>query len=162
MKKKQSLYVQGWKNLKTVKDIPNYWFLEYLGKPWKPIPDPPNSYNCGELVRSIYLDLFNIKTNAIPINNAQSSLQCARAMQPEIFDLLPIPGNEEVKEFDVCFMGRKTFIGHCGIAVNTSEGLRILHCPEASCGVTIHNFIELQFMGFPSIKWFRHKDFCQC
>lgn len=135
------------------------WFLDYLGKPWKAKPEPPNSYNCGELIRHIYIDLFDKHTSAIPVANAQSALQCARAMQPEIFDLLPIPENDRPQEFDVCFMGRKMLLGHCGIAVGTNEGLRILHCPEAACGVTMQSQLELKYSGFPFIRWFRHKDF---
>lgn len=135
------------------------WYLDYLGKPWKAKPDPPYSYNCGELVRHIYIDLFGKWTSAIPVANAQSALQCARAMKPEIFDLVPIPESDEPQEFDVCFMGRKTHLGHCGIAANTSEGLRILHCPEALCGVTMQSALELKYSGFPLIRWFRHKDF---
>ena len=30
------------------------WHEQYLGKPWKHNPDPPNSFNCGELLRHIY------------------------------------------------------------------------------------------------------------
>lgn len=138
------------------------WFLAYLGKPWMANPKPPDSYNCGELVRSIYRDLFGIETNAIPVANAQSTLQCARAMQPEIFDLLPVPVGRSPQEFDVCFMGRKTFMGHCGVAVETGDGLKILHCPESACGVTVNSELELRYSGFPLIRWFRHKDFCQC
>lgn len=144
------------------KAIKQDWYLDYLGKPWKASPNPPESYNCGELVRHIYIDLFDIQTSAIPVANAQSALQCARAMKPEIFDLLPLPENAEPHEFDVCFMGRKTLLGHCGIAVETGDGLRILHCPESSCGVTLNSPMELKFMGFPYIRWFRYKDFCQC
>lgn len=144
------------------KAIKQDWYLGYLGKPWKASPNPPESYNCGELVRSIYRDLFGIETSAIPVLNAQSALQCARAMQPEIFDLFPLPENAEPQEFDVCFMGRKTLMGHCGIALETSEGLKILHCPESVCGVTINSPLELRYSGFPFIRWFRHKDFCQC
>lgn len=135
------------------------WFYNYLGKPWRAKPNPPDSYNCGELVRSIYRDQFNIDTVAIPVADAQSALQCARAMRPTIFDLYALPEEEEPREFDVCFMGRKTLMGHCGIAVETSEGLRILHCPEASCGVTLNSPLELKCAGFPFIRWFRHKDF---
>lgn len=144
------------------KAVKQDWFLDYLGKPWKANPRPPESYNCGELIRNIYIDLFGINTSAIPVSNAQSSLQCARAMKPEIFDLLPLPENEEPHEFDVCFMGRKTLMGHCGIGVNTDYGLNILHCPEALCGVTLQSPLELKYSGFPFIRWFRHKDFYKC
>lgn len=138
------------------------WYLDYLGKPWQAVPNPPESYNCGELVRSVYRDILGVETAAIPVNNAQSALQCARAMQPEIFDLLPLPENEPPHEFDVCFMGRKTLMGHCGIAADTAEGLRVLHCPEASCGVVLDSPFELKLAGFPKIRWFRHKDICLC
>lgn len=144
------------------KAIKQDWYLDYLGKPWQAKPNPPESYNCGELVRHIYIDLFNIQTSAIPVANAQSSLQCARAMKPEIFDLIPLSETETLQEFDVCFMGRKTLMGHCGIAVDTSEGLRILHCPESASGVTLNSPIELRVAGFPYIRWFRHKGFFPC
>lgn len=150
-----------------------YWYLSYLGKPWKANPEPPNSYNCGELVRSIYRDKFGIESAAIPVTNAHSSLQCARAMQPEIFDLLPLREDEAPHEFDVCFMGRKMLMGHCGVAVYLpirkfefyevpEYELYILHCPENSCGVTLQKPIEMKYSGFPNIRWFRHKDFCKC
>lgn len=135
------------------------WYLDYLGKPWQATPTPPNSYNCGELVRSVYRDVFAIESAAIPVDNAQSALQCARAMQPEIFDLLPLPDGENPREFDVCFMGRKTLMGHCGIGVQTCDGLRVLHCPESACGVTINSELELKYSGFPLLRWFRHKEF---
>lgn len=138
------------------------WYLKFLGRPWQANPNPPESYNCGELIRSIYREFLGIDLNAIPISNAESSLQCARAMRPEIYDLFPLSENENPKQFDICFMGRKTLLGHCGLAVDTNEGLRILHCPEAGSGVVIDSILELKFAGFPSIKWFRYKDFCEC
>lgn len=138
-------------------NIPDNWFLRYMGKPWKANPEPPESYNCGELVRSIYYDLFGITTSAIPIENTQSMKQCLKAMQPEIFDLLPLSETDKPRNIDVAFMGRK-LLAHCGVAVETSEGLKILHCPEAACGVCIDGIYELKLMGFGTIKWFRHKD----
>ena len=30
------------------------WHEEYLGKPWVQNPNPPHSFNCGELVRHVY------------------------------------------------------------------------------------------------------------
>ena len=138
------------------------WYLDYLGKPWAANPSPPESFNCGELVRYIYCSILGIDSAIIPVSDAQSALQCARAMKPEIFDLYPLADGAEPCEFDVCFMGRKTLMGHCGIAANTSEGLRILHCPESACGVTINSPMELKVAGFPLIRWFRHKEFCQC
>lgn len=143
--------------LKNGKEID--WWLDYLGKPWKANPAPPESYNCGELVRFIYKDVLGIQSACIPVANARSALQCARAMKPEMFDLCPLDESQTPREFDVCFMGRRTLLGHCGIAVHTSDGLRILHCPEAACGVIISSPLELKYSGFPNIRWFRHKEF---
>lgn len=143
--------------MQLIENLPDSWYLAYLGKPWKANPKPPESYNCGELVRSIHYDLFGIVTAAIPIENAQSRRQCLQAMQPTIFDLLPLPEGYEPRDIDVAFMGRKS-LAHCGVAVITCEGMKILHCPEAACGVCLDNVFELKMMGFNTIKWFRHKD----
>lgn len=140
------------------KNINPDWYLKYLGKPWEANPNPPESYNCGELVRAIHRDLFGIDSPAIPIDDARSRKQCLEAMQPNIFGLLPLGKNENHREFDVAFLGRRIRLAHCGVAVNTQDGIKILHCPEAACGVCLDNFIELKLMGFPEIRWFRHRD----
>lgn len=137
------------------------WYVKYLGKPWEASPNPPHSYNCGELVRSVHLDLFGIDTPAIPVENARSRRQCVEAMQPGLFGLVPLPRNSAPKSFDVAFMGRSR-LAHCGVAVHTDEGLKILHCPESPCGVCLDNLIELKLMGFPNISWFRHRDLFRC
>lgn len=142
-----------------IKNINSNWYLKYLGKPWIANPNPPESYNCGELVRSIHYDIFGIETVAIPIEDAKSRKQCIKAMQPELFDLLPLPDDSQIKNFDVAFMGRNNFLAHCGVAVETDDGLKILHCPESACGVCLDSLLELKIMGFPKIKWFRHKGF---
>lgn len=133
------------------------WWIKYLGKPWEAAPNPPHSYNCGELVRAIHLDFFGIDTPAIPIDDARVRRQCVAAMQPDLFGLIPIDGIDAPRDFDVAFMGRKR-LAHCGVAVHTGEGLRILHCPEACCGVCLDTPMELRFMGFPNIRWFRHRE----
>lgn len=136
--------------------LPEKWWLQYLGKPWEAVPNPPESYNCGELVRGIHHDFFGIETVAIPVTTAASRLQCLKAMQPELFGLEPVT-RDFVKEFDVAFLGQRTRLSHCGIAVDTSEGMKILHCPEAGCGVCLDSLLELRMMGFSQVKWFRHK-----
>lgn len=135
------------------------WYLPYLGKPWAANPRPPESYNCGELARAVYRDLLGIDTAIIPVANAYSRLQCVRAMKPEIFDLLPIPDGDAPQALDVCFLGRRSALSHCGLAAMTAEGLKVLHCPEAACGVSLDSLLELRLAGFPVVRWFRHKDF---
>lgn len=134
------------------------WWLRYLGKPWNALPNPPHSYTCGELVRAVHRDFAGIDSPAIPVTDAQSRLACARAMQPEFFGLEPLGENVPPRSLDVAFLGRRSYLGHCGIVVETSEGLRILHCPEAACGVCLDSLAELRLSGFPLVRFFRHRD----
>lgn len=138
--------------------LPGNWWLSYLGKPWAADPNPPASYNCGELVRAVHRDMLDIDTPAIPVADAGSRLQCVRAMQPGLFGLLPLPGDAAPRALDVAFLGRRTYLAHCGLAVETDEGLRVLHCPEAACGVALDSLMELCVAGFPSVRWFRHRN----
>ena len=117
--------------------LPANWWLAYLGKPWAAVPNPPESYTCGELVRAVHLDLCGIDSPPIPVTNAGSRAQCLRAMQPDLFGLEPLALTIEPRALDVVFLGRRERFGHCGVAVETTEGLRVLHCPEAACGVTL-------------------------
>ena len=141
-----------------IKDLPKNWWLPSLGKPWVASPTPPESFTCGELVRYLYKTLCGIDTPAIPINNAASHLQCVRAMLPHVFSLEPIPDRIAPKQLDVAFLGSELHFHHCGIAVNTSEGLRIMHCIESPCGVVVDSLYELRMAGFPRVKWFRHPE----
>ncbi len=138
--------------------LPPRWYLRYLGKPWAAAPTPPESYNCGELVRAVHRDWLNIDSPAIPVTDAGSRLQCVRAMRPELFGLEPLPPDETPRELDVAFLGRRTALSHCGVAVQTGAGLRVLHCPEAGSGVALDSLLELRMTGFPRVRWFRHRD----
>ena len=138
--------------------LPHNWYLAYLGKPWEATPCPPESYNCGELVRSVHRDMVGIDSPAIPITDAHSRLQCLKAMQPDIFGLLPLPDEESPRSLDVAFLGRQNRLAHCGMVVETAEGLRVLHCPQCSSGVVLDDLLQLRLSGFPVVRWFRHKD----
>lgn len=140
------------------KEIGKNWFFCYLGKPWEAVPTPPDSYNCGELVRAIYRNELNIKLPAILIDDAHSRRQCIEAMQPDIFGFRRLSGYQEIVDLDLVLLGRKSQLSHCGVAVNTNEGLKVLHCPEAACGVCLDTLTELKFVGFPLVQWYRHKD----
>lgn len=137
--------------------LPQNWWVEYLGKPWEAVPHPPDSYNCGELVRAVHRDLVDIDSPAIPVSDAHSGLQCLKAMQPGLFGLEPLRDGERPQTLDVAFLGRSERLAHCGVAVETSEGLRILHCPQSASGVVLDELLQLRFSGFPSVRWFRHR-----
>lgn len=136
----------------------NNWFYKYLGKPWQAVPNPPESYNCGELVRAIYRNELGIKLPAILIENARNRRQCIDAMKPDLFGFWPLSIAGKHRDFDLVLLGRKSQLSHCGLIVNTNEGEKILHCPEAQCGVCLDNIRELELMGFPLINFYRHKN----
>lgn len=138
--------------------LPPAWWADYLGKPWSARPEPPHSYTCGELVRAVHRDMLGIDSPAIPVTDARSRRQCLKAMQPAYFDLLPLPDGMQPRSLDVAFLGRRTYLGHCGVVAETAEGLRILHCPEAACGVSLESLIELRMSGFPVARFFRHRE----
>jgi len=134
------------------------WWVPYLGKPWKANPAPPQSYNCGELARRVLHDQAGIDCPAILVADAESRLACARAMQPDVYGLLPLPEGEKPRSLDVAFLGHRMAMLHCGIGVETFEGLRILHCTETRAGTILESLPVLALTGFPRVRWFRHRS----
>lgn len=135
------------------------WFYKYLGKPWQAVPNPPESYNCGELVRTVYRNECNIELPAILIDNARNRRQCIEAMKPDLFGFLPLSEVATHNNFDLILLGRRKQLSHCGLIVNTPDGERILHCPESACGVCLDSYLELMIAGFPFVSIYRHKSF---
>ena len=107
-------------------------------------------------MRSVHLDFAEIDSPAIPVENAYSRIDCIKAMQPDVFGLVPLSENEQVQTLDVAFMGRKNQLAHCGIVIETVEGLRILHCQQSASGVALDDLLSLKMMGFPVVRYFRH------
>lgn len=133
------------------------WYERYLGRPWEAAPSPPESYNCGELLRAVHRDRFGIDTNAITADATRLS-ECVRAFVPGLFGLRPLEDGERPGEFDCCFFFRARHAAHCGIAVETADGLLIMHCLESG-GVVMESPMEALGRGFARLEWFRHRDF---
>lgn len=131
------------------------WWEKYIGRPWRANPEPPESYNCGELVREVLRERAGIETPDI-IANAAVLRECVKAMLPSRYGLRPLR-NEEPKELDVAFMVRASREDHVGIGINTDDGLKILHCQQGA-GVTWDSPAELLGMGVRRINWYRHED----
>ena len=129
-----------------------------MGRPWRANPEPPDSFNCGELVRWVYLHFWGIDSPAIPVKNANDRLDCVRAMQPDLFGLVPLEEDTPTRDLDVLFMGRRERLAHCGLAVWTNDELRVLHCPQSACGVSLDSLFDLQMLGFSHWRWFRHRE----
>lgn len=134
----------------------NNWWQKYLGKPWQAAPGPPESFNCGELVRHIYRERRGIEM--VPIEADASDLrQCIEGMDCRPYGLRPLTEGESVRELDVVFMARNKYDDHCGLAVETAEGLMTLHCQQGA-GVLLDSVFDLESRGYRRFKWRRHEE----
>lgn len=136
--------------------IPRDWHLAYLGKPWAAVPDPPQSYTCGELVRAVHRDMFGIDSPEI-LADPRILRECVAAMEPGRFGLRPLAADERPRQFDVAFMMRAQREDHVGIGCMTADGLLILHCMQGA-GVILDSPGELRGTGVRRINWYRHKN----
>ncbi len=132
-----------------------YWHEKYIGKPWEASPRPPESFNCGELLRYIHRHELGIITVSIEADAAILN-QCVANMQPAIFGLAPLENSAHLKDFDCAFFARSRYEDHCGICVMTLDGPLILHCVQRA-GVVLENEMEAKARGFKEINWYRHK-----
>ena len=131
------------------------WWEEYIGKPWAAIPKPPQSFTCGDLCRYVIKDRLGADT--APVYADPNSLrQCVSNLdQPELYSLYPVPAAP--RPYDLAFLIRVKYRDHIGIAVQTTEGLKILHCRQG-VGVTLDSPADLFASGYRKIEWFRHRD----
>ena len=131
------------------------WWERYMGKPWAAVPEPPQSYTCGELVRAVLRERCGIETPEV-LANAAVLRECVAAMQPDRYGLRPLLAGEQPREYDVAFMMRASMQDHVGIGVTMPDGLVILHCQQGA-GVTWDSPAELLGTGYRRICWYRHR-----
>ena len=132
-----------------------HWFEAHIGAPWAAVPNPPESFTCGELVRHIMLERHGIHMPEI-LANAAVLRECVKAMDdPGRYGIYPLREGESPREYDIAYLVRATRQDHVGIAVDTSEGLRLLHCQQG-VGVTLDSPAELVGSGYRRINWYRH------
>lgn len=132
------------------------WFEEYIGKPWHEKCDPPKSFNCGELIRYIYKDRLSIDLPPITANPAKLKECIANLDIPDVYGMETFEGDP--RPFDICYIMRKARRDHVGMAVQTIEGLQILHCQQFA-GVILQSASEIMgTTGCRFIEWRRHKN----
>jgi hypothetical protein len=136
-------------------DIVDNWHEQYLGKPWEGSPKPPRSYNCGELVRHVYIDLHGIDSAMIPAKDANIHKESIKAMLPTLYGLELLTDPFVLQDFDVCFLGKSRYIDHCGIGTHTADGYMILHCQQVA-GVGMDSPAEMAAIGYTRQVWARH------
>ena len=132
------------------------WEAAYVGKPWVANPTPPLSYNCGELVRAVHKDVLGFVGERITAD-ASSLAESVKAFKAERFGLRPLREDEGPRDFDVVFLARARYADHCGVAVETLDGLMILHCLQGG-GVVLESPREALGRGFARLEWYRRVD----
>ena len=128
------------------------WYEEYLGKPWAPTPNPPESFTCGELVRWIFRKEFGFEALPIPVPDARDLKDCVDAMDPEYFGLKRVMGL--AKDKDAVFLSRRHLMDHCGIVVMVGGQMLILHCSQRG-GVQLSSLQELEAEGYSRHSYWR-------
>lgn len=121
------------------------WYEEYLGRPWAPVPNPPESFTCGELVRYVFKREFGFDALPVPVPDARNLRDCVKAMDPAYFGLVPAEGR--LREMDAAFLMRRHLMDHCGLVVLPGDGVWILHCSQRG-GVQLSSLGELEAEGY--------------
>lgn len=131
------------------------WYVKYIGAPYAERPEPPKSFNCGELARYVLLEELGIDVADIFANAAIIRECMGEFKNPSKFGLCPLAGGESPKEFDICFMARVKYADHVGVGVETVDGIMILHAIAG--GVRLEKEAELHSAGYRVFKWYRHE-----
>lgn len=129
------------------------WYEKYLGKPWACIPEPPYSYNCGELVRAVYMNELAIDSPAIAADpeNYRSVVRDCRDLE-RYGPFAPVDNTP--REFDLVELYKGSLPDHVGVWT----GRGILHCVRGA-GVVHETLTELFGAGFRKFIYNRHERF---
>lgn len=131
------------------------WFEHYIGLPWAAVPKPPQSFSCGELVRHVMRVRHGIDMPEI-LANAAVLRECIRDIgTPERYGLYPLQPGSAPREYDVAYLVQATRQSHVGLAVDTPDGLMVMHCVQGA-GVGLNAPAELLGMGYRRLDWCRH------
>lgn len=132
------------------------WWEQYIGKPWENIPNPPHTFNCGELVRYILKDRLGIDNPPI-IADGDKLRECiANLSVPEAYGLMPFEGDP--RPFDIVYLMRRVRRDHIALCVNSPQGLAFLHCVQGA-GVVCETEFEMKCTTNSAfMEWRRHKD----
>ena len=130
------------------------WYEQYIGRPWEAAPKPPLSFNCGELLCYVHKVHLLIETPEISANPLKLR-ECVDNMRPEIFGLRALTTDDKVQDYDCAFFSRAFYEDHCGLAVETLDGLLVLHSVQG-IGVVLESEHEALSRGFRQLTWYRH------
>jgi hypothetical protein len=131
------------------------WHEQYLGKPWKHNPDPPHSFNCGELLRWIYREHFGMEVPVI-VADTEDLRSCIQDIR-EINRYWDFEYTANPRDFDIAVMSRGGLSDHVGVCV----GSDILHC-RPKVGVFLDDIFMLRNMGWRNIRYLRPLGLARC
>ena len=135
-----------------------HWHEQYLGKPWSHEPDPPNSFNCGELLRHVYKVHFGYDAPVIlaDTNIISSCIDDVRNIRRYYSGMVEaaVP-----QDFDLAVLSRSDpeHADHVGLYAGGS----ILHC-RPKVGVFLDDAFVLGKMGWRNIRYFRLEGLARC
>lgn len=127
------------------------WTAKYIGKPWRVNPNPPQSFNCGELVRYVYkheLGIFSPPLIA-DVNKVRECIRDIRSLKRyanfvQVFDK---------EAFDVAVFDMRGLSMHIGLYVPDDL---VMHADEEAGCVVIDDVAAIKSLGY-DIKWYRIK-----
>ena len=122
---------------------------QYLNKPWKQQPDPPHSFNCGELLRHIFKRHFDYDAPVLfaDTTDLRSCIRDIRGIaRYGDFAQVDVP-----QDFDIALLAMGVDEGHIGVCVGSSN---ILHCYPGA-GTVLDDAFTLRNMGWRKIRYLR-------
>ena len=132
------------------------WHEQYLGKPWAHNPDPPNSFNCGELLRHIYRVHLGYDAPVL-LADTQDIRSCVRDIADMNRYFMEYQTVEIPRDFDIALMSRGGAPDHVGLYC----GGNILHC-RPQVGVFLDDVFTLLHSGWPKITYIRPTELKPC
>jgi hypothetical protein len=124
------------------------WHEEYLGKPWAHSPNPPHSFNCGELLRHIYKRFLGYDAPLI-LADTRDLRSCIRDVG-NIGRYADFSEADAPRDFDIAVMARGGFAAHVGLYCAGS----VLHC-RPQVGVFLDDAFALAALGWRKVTYFR-------
>lgn len=130
------------------------WINDLVGRPWAEVPEPPASYNCGELLRYIYRTRLGIASPPIMVNSNDLRQVCLAVRDLQAFGnfrLVDVPA-----DYDIVELYRGSEPDHVGMYFGANGG-GVLHC-QRNTGVVFDRVFALRALGWRSISFNRHAD----
>ena len=132
-----------------------HWATEYIGLPWSPHGEGPDSFHCWAFFCRVQRDHFDREMPQVP--NPEDLLAMARRFRdhPERRRWMPV---DRPAEGDGVLMGQARYPVHVGVWLDVDGG-GVLHCFEG-CGVVFQRVAALALNGWKVEGYYRFVGEC--